>query len=198
MKTRVGIVMGSDSDLPVMRGASAVLDGYGIGHEVRVLSAHRSPAAVADYATAAAEAGIEVIIAGAGLAAHLAGAVASHTRLPVIGVPLAASAGGLGGADALFSTVQMPPGVPVATVGVGAAKNAAHLAARILAVADPRLADLVEAERDRQARAVAETDRRLGEAGIDAYVAAKARGGVSGGDGGGGKAGGTDRGGRHG
>ncbi len=132
----VGILMGSESDREVMELAAGVLDELGIPSEIRVMSAHRSPAEVREYASTAAERGLQVIIAGAGLAAHLAGAVAANTILPVIGVPLAA--GPLGGLDALLSTVQMPKGVPVATVAIGShgARNAAWLAAQIIALND--------------------------------------------------------------
>jgi len=136
----VGVVYGSNSDEAVMADCLKTLDKLGIGYEVNVMSAHRTPAEVADYSAKAASRGIKVIIAGAGLAAHLAGAVAANTKLPVIGVPL--SAGTLGGLDALLSTVQMPPGVPVATVAIGkyGAKNAAWLAARIIALSDEDVA----------------------------------------------------------
>jgi len=138
-KPRVAILMGSDSDLPVMAECVKALKAYGIACEVRVLSAHRTPDQATRFARAAEGRGIGVLICGAGGAAHLAGAVAAHTTLPVIGVPLASSP--LSGFDALLSTVQMPPGVPVATVGVGAmgAANAGHLAAQILATSDAAL-----------------------------------------------------------
>jgi len=139
-KMLVGVVYGSSSDESVMSDCLNTLDNLDIGYEVNVMSAHRTPAEVADYSAKAASRGIKVIIAGAGLAAHLAGAVAANTKLPVIGVPL--SAGTLGGLDALLSTVQMPPGVPVATVAIGkyGAKNAAWLAARIIALSDEDVA----------------------------------------------------------
>ena len=130
--TLVGIIMGSASDMPVMEKAAAVLDELGIGHEITVSSAHRNPDDVAEYSKMARARGLKVIIAGAGLAAALPGVVAAHTDLPVIGVPLTSSMSVSGGLDALLSIVQMPPGVPVATVGVDNAKNAAHLAARII------------------------------------------------------------------
>jgi phosphoribosylaminoimidazole carboxylase PurE protein len=133
----VGIVMGSDSDMPVMEKAGAVLDRFDVPFEIEVMSAHRKPTRVAEYASGAAERGLGVIIAGAGLAAHLPGVVAAHTTLPVIGVPLYQEA--LAGADALYSCVQMPPGVPVATVGIGNAKNAAVLAVQILAAGNDKL-----------------------------------------------------------
>jgi phosphoribosylaminoimidazole carboxylase PurE protein len=139
-KPRVGIVMGSESDRPVMETAGKVLEGFGVPYEIVVRSAHRTPAETARYAQRAAARGIEVLIAGAGGAAHLAGAIAANSRLPVLGVPLGSSP--LGGFDALLSTVQMPPGVPVGTLGVGpwGAQNAGHLAVRILALGDAALA----------------------------------------------------------
>ena len=129
---RVGIVMGSKSDMPVMEKAGQELEQRGIHYEIRVMSAHRDPDTVADYAKNAQMRGLGVIIAGAGLAAALPGVCAAHTELPVIGVPLTSSKSIGGGLDALLSIVQMPPGVPVACVGVDNAKNAAVLAARIL------------------------------------------------------------------
>ena len=129
---RVGIVMGSKSDMPEMEKAAEELEERGIRYEVRVMSAHRDPEVVADYAKNAHMRGLRVIIAGAGISAALPGAVAAHTDLPVIGVPLRSSKSVLDGLDALLSIVQMPPGVPVACVGVDSAKNAAVLAARIL------------------------------------------------------------------
>jgi 5-(carboxyamino)imidazole ribonucleotide mutase len=129
---RVGIVMGSKSDMPVMEKAAAELEERGIRNEVRVMSAHRDPETVAEYAKNAKMRGLRVIIAGAGLAAALPGVVAAHTELPVIGVPLTSKTSVGGGLDALLAIAQMPPGVPVATVGIDAAKNAAVLAAKIL------------------------------------------------------------------
>ncbi len=128
----VGIVMGSKSDMPVMEKAGKELEERGIHHELRVMSAHRDPEVVADYAKNARMRGLKVIIAGAGLAAALPGVVAAHTELPVIGVPLTSKTSVAGGLDALLAIAQMPPGVPVACVGVDAAKNAAVLAAKIL------------------------------------------------------------------
>ena len=130
----VGIVMGSKSDLPVMEGAAKELDERGIRHETRVMSAHRDPDTVTDYAKNAKMRGLRVIIAGAGLSAALPGVVAAHTELPVIGVPLTSAKSIAGGLDALLSITQMPPGVPVACVGVDNARNAAVLAARILSL----------------------------------------------------------------
>ena len=143
-KARVGIVMGSESDRAVMEEAAKVLADFGVACEVAVRSAHRTPDAAAKWARTARSRGLEVIIAGAGGAAHLAGAMAAHSRLPVLGVPLATSP--LGGFDALLATVQMPPGVPVGTLGVGAwgARNAAHLALRVLALGDAGLAKRLE------------------------------------------------------
>jgi 5-(carboxyamino)imidazole ribonucleotide mutase len=137
MDIRVGIVMGSDSDLPVMRDAATVCEEFGIAHEVRVVSAHRDPQGMLTYGLEAAGRGLEVIIAGAGGAAHLPGMLASVTSLPVIGVPV--PSGRMDGLDALLSIVQMPAGVPVATVGIGTARNAGLLAVRILATGDERL-----------------------------------------------------------
>jgi phosphoribosylaminoimidazole carboxylase PurE protein len=131
----VGIVMGSQSDMPAMEKAAAELAERGIAHEVRVMSAHRDPETVADYAKNAQMRGLKIIIAGAGLSAALPGVVAAHTELPVIGVPLSSRTSIAGGLDALLSVSQMPPGVPVACVGVDNGKNAAVLAARILSLA---------------------------------------------------------------
>jgi len=141
---RVGVVMGSESDRPTMEETARVLAEFGVACEVVVRSAHRTPDATARWARDAGRRGLRVIIAGAGGAAHLAGTIAAHSRLPVLGVPLASSP--LGGFDALLSTVQMPPGVPVGTLGVGAwgAKNAAHLALRILGLEDAALARRLE------------------------------------------------------
>ncbi len=134
---RVGIIMGSDSDLPVMQAAAEMLAELGVAFEMTIVSAHRTPARLYDYASRAAERGLQVIVAGAGGAAHLPGMVAAITHLPVIGVPVKSSA--LSGEDSLLSIVQMPPGVPVATVAINGAKNAGILAAQMLAIADPGL-----------------------------------------------------------
>ena len=137
---QVGILMGSKSDMETMEKTAKVLDELGITYEINVMSAHRTPARVAEYASSAADRGLRVFIAGAGLAAHLAGAVAANSILPVIGVPM--EAGPLRGLDALLSTVQMPKGIPVATVAIGShgARNAAYLAAQIIALEDDDLA----------------------------------------------------------
>jgi len=155
-KIDVAIMMGSKSDLETMRPAAKVLEGLGLAIEVRVLSAHRTPAEAAAFVRDAAARGCKVFIAGAGGAAHLAGAVAAHTTRPVIGVPIAA--GTLGGFDSLLSTVMMPPGMPVATVAVGGAENAGLLAAQIIAVGDADLARKVEGERDARRKKVLEAD----------------------------------------
>lgn len=149
---KVAIVMGSDSDWQVMQGAYRQLKELGVETTMEVMSAHRTPARAAAFASAAREEGYGCIIAGAGMAAHLAGVMAAHTTLPVIGVPLK---GGVGdGMDALLATVQMPPGVPVATVGVGGAKNAAILAAQMLALQDERLAKMLADYKTEMAEAV--------------------------------------------
>ena len=157
----VSIVMGSDSDLPVMKEAVAMLDKFGIEHEVRILSAHRSPHETAKYAEAAEGRGVEVIIAGAGGAAHLAGVIASLTVLPVIGVPLASSA--LNGLDSLYAIVQMPAGVPVATMAIGnaGARNAAILAAEIIGVKDAKIRGKLKEYKQELAQGVMEKNSKL-------------------------------------
>jgi len=142
---KVAILMGSEKDLPKMQGAADVFAEFEVEHEVHVMSAHRTPETVAAFASAARTNGFGAIICGAGKAAHLAGAVAAHSTLPVIGVPIAA--GGLGGLDALLSTVQMPTGIPVATVAVDSSANAAYLAIALLAVTDHELAARLDAYR---------------------------------------------------
>lgn len=158
---RVGILMGSDSDWPKIKAAKVALDEFGVACEVRVMSAHRTPAAVQQYAGSARERGIRVIIAAAGGAAHLAGVVAAHTTLPVIGLPVPTAE--LGGLDSLLSMAQMPGDVPVATmaVGMGGARNAGLLAVQILAVADGCLADQLVAFKERLERKIAEKDSQL-------------------------------------
>jgi len=159
----VGLVLGSDSDWHVMREATKILDDFAIRYEVKVISAHRSPQAAHEYACSAGERGLKVIIAAAGMAAHLAGAMAANTTLPVIGVPVVS--GSLGGIDALLATVQMPPGVPVATVAIGppGARNAAVLAVQILALADAELAKKMAEYKANMARNVAERSEKLAE-----------------------------------
>ena len=143
---RVAILMGSDKDMPKMQAGADVLAEFGVDHDVHVMSAHRTPERVAAFATGARAAGYGAIICGAGKAAHLAGAVAAHSTLPVIGVPIAA--GGMGGLDALLSTVQMPTGIPVATVAVDSAANAGYLAVAVLAATDTGLAAKLDSYRE--------------------------------------------------
>ena len=160
-KPLVSIVMGSDSDLEIMQEAAKVLREFGIAYEMDVTSAHRSPDRTADYARTAAERGIRVIIAGAGGAAHLAGVIAAHTTLPVIGVPIPSTP--LQGMDSLLATVQMPAGIPVATVAIGrpGATNAGILAAQIIGLADASIAKKLEAHKDKMARGVEEKSKKL-------------------------------------
>lgn len=158
-KLDVAILMGSKSDLEVMRPAAKVLQRLGLKVEVRVLSAHRTPTETAAFVKGAVVRGCQVFIAGAGAAAHLAGAVAAHTSRPVIGIPIAT--GTLGGMDSLLSTVMMPPGLPVATVAVGGAENAGLLAAQMIALGDPALARQLEAERDARRAKVLQADAEV-------------------------------------
>ena len=159
----VGIIMGSDSDLPVMQEAFELLAKFGVPAEITVASAHRSPQRVSEYSRSARRRGLKVLIAGAGGAAHLAGVLAAETSLPVIGVPIASSP--LTGWDALLSTVQMPAGVPVATMAVGraGARNAAILAAQILAVSDSKLQEILERYKEELAEKVADKAASLQE-----------------------------------
>jgi phosphoribosylaminoimidazole carboxylase PurE protein len=161
-KTPVAVVMGSDSDMPVMQSCIDTLGDFGITPAVRIISAHRTPQVASEFAENAAKNGIKVIIAAAGMAAHLAGALAAKTTLPVIGVPLAAKEG-VGGLDALLSTVQMPPGVPVATVAIGkaGAKNAAVLAVQILALSNEGMAKKLSEFKKAQEKKVIEKDSAL-------------------------------------
>lgn len=158
--SKIGVVMGSTSDLPVVEKAIHILEGYQVPFEVRVLSAHRCPNEAREFAASARESGFSVLIAAAGMAAHLAGALAANTTLPVIGIPC--SGANFDGMDALLSTVQMPGGIPVATVAVNGAKNAALLAIEILAVTDETLAAKLAESRRRETAAVlqADTDMR--------------------------------------
>ena len=159
----VGIVMGSESDWPTMEAAATVLGEFGVPFETRVLSAHRTPRTMTAYAETAAERGLHVIIAGAGGAAHLPGMIAASTTLPVIGVPVATR--NLQGLDSLLSIVQMPGGVPVATVAIGQAKNAALLAVQILALSDERLATTLATHKEALEELVAEMDSRVRDRG---------------------------------
>ena len=153
---KVGIIMGSDSDLPIIRKATDMLDTLGVPYEVHVYSAHRTPDEAADFAASAKNNGFGVLIAAAGMAAHLAGAVAARTTLPVIGIPCKSS--NLDGMDALLATVQMPTGVPVATVAINGGANAALLSAQIIALTDEALAAKLEAKKISDARAVLAKD----------------------------------------
>jgi len=161
MSAQVAVLMGSISDKPAMQGCVDTLDRFGVGWEWRVLSAHRTPQDTHDYVSNAPDRGIRVFVCGAGMAAHLAGAVAAATTLPVIGVPLAAS---LDGMDSLLATVQMPPGIPVATVAVGkaGAKNAGVLAVQMLALSDGELAEKLVADRSAMRDRVLAADSELG------------------------------------
>ena len=159
MSKKVAVIMGSDSDFPVVKGCIKTLKSFGIETEVRVLSAHRTPAEAAAFADSARERGYGVLIAAAGKAAHLAGALAAHTTLPVIGIPIAGGIGG--GLDALLSTVQMPSGIPVATVAVNGAANAAFLAIQMLALSDDGLAQKLADNKVKMAEGVRAKDARI-------------------------------------
>lgn len=159
MLKKVAVIMGSDSDFPVVKSALTELKKYGVEFECRVMSAHRTPAEAAEFASAAKSNGFGVIICAAGMAAHLAGVIAGHTTLPVIGIPMKSAA--LEGMDALLATVMMPPGVPVATVGINGAKNAAVLAVQILALSDDELAEKLISEKQKMADGVKEKDANL-------------------------------------
>lgn len=164
----VGIVMGSDSDMPVMAKAAAVLDELGISYEMRIISAHREPDIFFDWAKHAAERGIKVIIAGAGMAAHLPGMCAALFPLPVIGIPMHTTS--LGGRDSLYSIVQMPSGIPVATVAINGGKNAGILAAKILAVSDPELLKKLKDYSANMEKEVVAKDEKLQEVGYQNYT----------------------------
>ena len=156
---KVAVIMGSDSDWPVVKGACQQLETFGIPYEAHILSAHRTPAAAADFARNARANGFGVLICAAGMAAHLAGAFAGNSTLPVIGIPM--KGGAMDGLDALLATVQMPSGIPVATVALNGAKNAAWLAAEILALGDEALAAKLDAERVAMARQIAAKEEKL-------------------------------------
>lgn len=161
MSKKVAVIMGSDSDFPVVKGAVEKLKSFDVPVEVHVMSAHRTPDAVAEFSKNAAANGFGVIIAAAGKAAHLGGVLAAHTTLPVIGIPIKSSA--LDGLDALFATVQMPPGIPVATVGIDGAANAAILAVQMLALSDAVLAEKLQAMKEDMAAGVAKKDAAMQE-----------------------------------
>lgn len=164
---QVGIVMGSDSDLSVMSKAAEVLDEFGISYEMHIISAHREPDIFFDWAKGAEERGIKVIVAGAGMAAHLPGMCAALFPMPVIGIPMHTTS--LGGRDSLYSIVQMPSGIPVATVAIGGGKNAGLLAAKILAVSDPELLKKLKDYSANMAAEVEAKDRKLQEKGYKEY-----------------------------
>ena len=164
---QVGIVMGSDSDLSVMSKAAEVLDEFGISYEMHIISAHREPEIFFDWARGAEERGIKVIVAGAGMAAHLPGMCAALFPMPVIGIPMHTTS--LGGRDSLYSIVQMPSGIPVATVAIGGGKNAGLLAAKILAVSDPALLARLKEYSANMAAEVEAKDKRLQETGYSNY-----------------------------
>ena len=161
MVKKVAVIMGSDSDFPVVKAAVEKLKSFGVAYEVHVMSAHRTPDAAAEFSKNAAANGFGVIIAAAGKAAHLGGVLAAHTTLPVIGIPIRSSE--LDGMDALLSTVQMPPGIPVATVGINGAANAAILAVQMLALSEPALAEALAKMKQDMAEGVAKKDAALQE-----------------------------------
>lgn len=167
---KVGIIMGSDSDLEIMSEAAKILSDFKIPHEVRIVSAHRTPQELYQYAESAESRGIKVIISGAGGAAHLPGMVASLTPLPVIGVPVCSSTNPVGGIDSLYSVVQMPPGVPVATVSINGARNAGILACSILSLADPVLLDKVSEFKQKMRNEIRLKNEKLAEMGHEKYL----------------------------
>ncbi|MBI5469806.1 5-(carboxyamino)imidazole ribonucleotide mutase [Candidatus Kaiserbacteria bacterium] len=171
-KPLVGILMGSDSDLAVMQDAAKVLTELGVESKVHTLSAHRTPEAVVEYVTKSEATGYKAFICGAGGAAHLAGVVAAHTALPVIGVPMMAAKMGAAGVDSLFSTVQMPPGIPVATVGIGSARNAGILAAQIIATGSEHsnILENVRMFKKKMAKDIVAKDTELQEKGFKKYL----------------------------
>ncbi|MCI5863417.1 MAG: 5-(carboxyamino)imidazole ribonucleotide mutase [Lachnospiraceae bacterium] len=165
---KVGIVMGSDSDMPVMSKAAEVLDELGISYEMRIISAHREPEEFFEYANSAEDNGYKVIIAGAGMAAHLPGMCAAIFDLPVIGIPMHTTS--LGGRDSLYSIVQMPSGIPVATVAINGGKNAGILAAKILAASDPDILAKLKVMKENMKEEVMKKDARLAETGYKSYT----------------------------
>ncbi len=169
----VSIVMGSDSDMPVMAKAAAVLDEFGISYEMRIISAHREPNEFFEYAKTAEERGVKVIIAGAGMAAHLPGMCAALFPMPVIGIPMHTTS--LGGRDSLYSIVQMPSGIPVATVAINGGQNAGLLAVKILATSDVSLLDKLKAYTVEMKEGVMKKDARLNEIGYKAYAEEKSK-----------------------
>jgi 5-(carboxyamino)imidazole ribonucleotide mutase len=167
-KPIVGIIMGSDSDLPIMKEAAEMLEQFGVEYEIKIVSAHRTPKLMYDYAQSAIGRGIKIIIAGAGGSAHLPGMVASLTPLPVIGVPIQTKA--LNGVDSLYSIVQMPPGIPVATVAINGAKNAGLLAAKILGTFDKKIQDKVQLYSKNLENTILEKSAKLDKIGYKKYL----------------------------
>lgn len=165
---KVGILMGSDSDLPVMKDAAEIFESFGIPYEISIISAHRTPEKALEYAKTAEERGLEVIIAGAGGAAHLPGVIAALTTLPVIGVPIKSKT--LDGLDSLLSIVQMPAGIPVATVAINNAKNAALLAVHILSIKYPEIKEKLKAYREKMKKTVIEKNEKLQNLGHKKYL----------------------------
>ena len=168
MNQKVGIIMGSDSDLPVMRDAADVLEKFGISYEITIVSAHRTPKRLYEYAETAMGRGLSVIIAGAGGSAHLPGMVASITTLPVIGVPIKTST--LNGIDSLYSIVQMPAGIPVATMAINGAKNAGLMAVSILSVGNAEIADKLRKYKESLSETVTDRAKKLEKIGYEAYL----------------------------
>lgn len=168
MNTKIGIIMGSDSDLPIMSEAAQILEEFNVAHEVTIVSAHRTPDRMIEYAKNAEKNGLKVIIAGAGGSAHLPGMVASHTLIPVIGVPIKTK--NLDGLDSLLSIVQMPPGIPVATVSINGAKNAALLALKILGISDERIHNLLSEYSANLEHEVLEKAKNLETIGFKKYL----------------------------
>ena len=173
MNKKVAILMGSDSDLSIMLEAATTLEEFGVGFEIKVLSAHRSPGKTQEFVASAKENGFKIIIASAGLAAHLAGVAAAHTILPVIGVPI--KSGSLDGLDSLLSTVQMPPGIPVATVAINGAKNAGILAVEILALNDEALSKKLEDHKKNLEKSVLDKTEKLEKIGYQKYLEEKGK-----------------------
>lgn len=166
----VGIIMGSDSDLPIMKEAARVLNEFEISYEVKIVSAHRTPVELVEYSQTAQSRGIKVVISGAGGSAHLPGMVASMTSIPVIGVPINNSANPLNGIDSLYSIIQMPPGVPVATVAINGAKNAGILACSILSISQSHLQNKLNQFKEKMREEVKLKNKKLEEVGLDKYL----------------------------
>ncbi len=166
----VGIIMGSDSDLPIMKEAARILNEFEISYEVKIVSAHRTPVELFEYSQTAESRGIKVIISGAGGSAHLPGMVASMTSIPVIGVPINNSTNHLNGIDSIYSIIQMPPGIPVATVAINGAKNAGILACSILSISQPSLLKKMNQFKEKMREEVKLKNAKLDEVGLDKYL----------------------------